>query len=99
MKVAIIASPYVAIPPKAYGGTELVILNLIKGLKELGHEPILLGTGDSTIKCKIIPIVDKAIFFPRSPKGLPAHQKKLRTIEKNTHKILKELVNDVDIIH
>jgi glycosyltransferase involved in cell wall biosynthesis len=99
MKVANIDIPYVAIPPKGYGGTELVILNLIKGLKEEGHEPILLGTGDSTVKCKVIPIVDKAIFFPRSPKGLPDHRKQLQETKKNTHRILKELVNEVDIVH
>ena len=66
MRVAIVAGPYVPIPPKHYGGAEYVIHYLIKGLKESGHEPILLGPGDSTADCEIIPIVDSALYFPQS---------------------------------
>ena len=43
MRVAIVAEPYVPVPPHQYGGIENVIANLIKGLQEQGHDPILLG--------------------------------------------------------
>jgi glycosyltransferase involved in cell wall biosynthesis len=99
MKVAIVSSPYVPVPPLKYGGTERVIHYLIKGLLELGHEPILLGTGDSKVPCRLIPIVDKAVAFPKEKADLPAFNRYLRTIDTETRHKLKELLNEVDVIH
>jgi glycosyltransferase involved in cell wall biosynthesis len=99
MRIAIIAGPYIPVPPQKYGGTERVIYYLIKGLKERGHEPILLGSGDSKPGCKLIPITDKSIFFPRTKAGLPAFEKKIKHIERYTKKKLKEILPDIDIIH
>jgi hypothetical protein len=67
MKVAIVANPFSKIPAAKYGGTETVIYHSIKGLIEAGHEPILIGTGDSEVDCRVIPIVQKAEFYPRNP--------------------------------
>lgn len=99
MRIAIVAGPYIPVPPRKYGGTERVIFYLIKGLKEKGHEPILLGPGDSKPGCELIPIVKKGIFFPRTKDGLAAFQKDVKSIHKNTAKILKEIFPSVDIIH
>jgi len=43
MKIGIIAPPYIPIPPAGYGGTELVIYNLIEGLSRLNQEVVLFG--------------------------------------------------------
>lgn len=99
MKVAIVADPYIPIPPPRYGGTEKVIHYLIKGLKEQGHEPILLGPGDSKTDATLIPVVDKAVFFPRNPKDVPAFRKEIQRIRRYTGKLLGELIPDIDIIH
>ncbi|MDB5161154.1 MAG: Group 1 glycosyl transferase [Candidatus Saccharibacteria bacterium] len=99
MKVALIASPYVAIPPKSYGGTELVILNLINGLKEQGHEPILLGPGDSTVDCRVVPITDKAVFFPKDPEDLKEFHARVNEIKITTKALLKDLLPEIDVIH
>jgi glycosyltransferase involved in cell wall biosynthesis len=99
MKIAIVAGPHIPVPPPKYGGTERVISNLIKGLKERGHEPILLGPGDSKPGCEVIPIVDKGIFFPRTNSQLPAFKKELRRAHQNTIKKLKEVLPEIDIIH
>jgi glycosyltransferase involved in cell wall biosynthesis len=48
MKVGIIAPPYIPIPPIGYGGTELVIYNLVEGLTRLGAEVILFANKNST---------------------------------------------------
>ncbi len=48
LNVGIIAPPWVAVPPPVYGGTELVIDNLARGLMEKGHHVTLFTTGDST---------------------------------------------------
>ena len=48
MRIAIIASPWVPVPPPAYGGTELVLDLLARGLHEAGEDVVLFTTGDST---------------------------------------------------
>lgn len=48
MRVGLIASPWVPVPPPQYGGTELVIDELARGLLEAGDEVELFATGDST---------------------------------------------------
>jgi glycosyltransferase involved in cell wall biosynthesis len=47
MKILQIAPPWIATPPSGYGGTELVIYNLCKGLVELGHDITLFATKNS----------------------------------------------------
>jgi glycosyltransferase involved in cell wall biosynthesis len=47
LKVAVVSSPFVSVPPRDYGGTELVIDELVKGLERDGHEVTLFATGDS----------------------------------------------------
>ncbi len=47
MRVALLSTCAVAVPPLAYGGTELVIAELARGLEALGHEVTVYATGDS----------------------------------------------------
>lgn len=48
MRVAVIAPPWVAVPPPAYGGTERVLDELCRGLAADGHDVLLVATGDSS---------------------------------------------------
>lgn len=48
MRIALISTPFVAVPPAGYGGTELMIAELSEGLVQRGHSVTLFGTGDST---------------------------------------------------
>jgi glycosyltransferase involved in cell wall biosynthesis len=48
VRIAVIAPPWVPVPPPAYGGTELVLDNLCRGLADQGHDVLLFATGDST---------------------------------------------------
>lgn len=48
MRIALIAPPWVPVPPLAYGGTEAVIDRLARGFQTEGHEVLLYTTGDST---------------------------------------------------
>jgi glycosyltransferase involved in cell wall biosynthesis len=101
VRIAIVAEPFVAIPPKQYGGIEQVIDHLIKGLKEAGHEPILLGPGDSKVDCELIPICKEALAFPASKdkKTLSHHAKQVKQARKTTKQRLTEILPDIDIIH
>lgn len=48
MRVALIAPPWLPVPPPAYGGTEAVLDTLARGLSAAGHDVMLVTTGDST---------------------------------------------------
>jgi glycosyltransferase involved in cell wall biosynthesis len=48
MRIAVIAPPWLPVPPEGYGGTELVLDTLCRGLADAGHDVLLHATGDST---------------------------------------------------
>ena len=48
MRIGLIAPPWTPIPPPLYGGIELVVDQLARGLVALGHDVTLFTTGDST---------------------------------------------------
>jgi len=50
----------VAVPPRAYGGTEMVVDGLARGFLDAGHEVLLYTTGDSTCP------VPRAFTLPRA---------------------------------
>ncbi len=47
MRIALISTTAIAVPPKAYGGTELITAELAKMLTRRGHEVTVYATGDS----------------------------------------------------
>ncbi len=47
MRIAMISTCAVSVPPRAYGGTELVTSELAKMLTRLGHDVTVYATGDS----------------------------------------------------
>ena len=48
MRIGLIAPPWLPVPPPGYGGTEVVIDNLARGLQALGHDVRLFTVGEST---------------------------------------------------
>jgi glycosyltransferase involved in cell wall biosynthesis len=57
----IIAPPWVAVPPTAYGGTETVLDTLARGLQASGHDVLLFTTGDSTCPVPRESVLPRAI--------------------------------------
>src|SRR5919106_3605510 len=53
MRIAEIAPPWLAVPPKGYGGIERVVALLADGLTERGHDVTLCATGDSITKAHL----------------------------------------------
>ena len=60
MKIAQIASPWIAIPPKNYGGTENVLYTLVEEQVAQGHKVTLFAPGDAKTSAELIS------FFPKS---------------------------------
>jgi glycosyltransferase involved in cell wall biosynthesis len=48
MHVGLVAPPWTPVPPPLYGGIELVVDELARGIQAAGHEVTLFTTGDST---------------------------------------------------
>jgi glycosyltransferase involved in cell wall biosynthesis len=49
MRVALVSSPFLAVPPRKYGGTELFIAQLAEGLKSSGVDVVVYANGESTV--------------------------------------------------
>lgn len=49
MRIALIAPPFIPVPPRIYGGTELFIAYLAEGLKKHEMEVVVYSNGQSTV--------------------------------------------------
>src|SRR5215471_20059386 len=88
MRIGLIAPPWVPVPPPAYGGTEVVLDNLARGLKELGHEVRLFTVGESQCPVPTDFLYPKAV----APIGM--------TIQESAHVLAAyEALADMDVIH
>jgi glycosyltransferase involved in cell wall biosynthesis len=54
----------VSTPPRAYGGTELFVAELARGLVDLGHRPTVFATGDSTCAGVRRWTIERAVWPP-----------------------------------
>jgi glycosyltransferase involved in cell wall biosynthesis len=64
MRIALVSTCALATPPDAYGGTELVVAELAKGLDHLGHDVTVFATGDSHPAGKLRHHFDKPVWPP-----------------------------------
>jgi glycosyltransferase involved in cell wall biosynthesis len=64
MRIAIIGPPFIEIPPRGYGGTELFIANLARELYARGHEVTVYANGDSDLPCPVKWVYEHADWPP-----------------------------------
>jgi len=87
--IAIVAPPWLPVPPPAYGGTENVLDALARGLKASGHEVTLCTTGDSTCPVERTSVFDHAV-------GVGSGS----SVDEIRHVIHSyEMIQDVDVVH
>lgn len=60
MRIALIAPPFIPIPPQRYGGTELFVEQLALGLKAAGLDVVVYTNGESTVP------VERKFLYPES---------------------------------
>ncbi len=53
MRVALIASPFISVPPARYGGTELFIAHLAEGLERRRIEAVVYCNGESMVNAEV----------------------------------------------
>lgn len=97
MRIAILAPVEEAVPPRTYGGTELVVYNLAEELVACGHEVAVYASGDSTTSAKLEPV------YPRCLRSCPECQEtairealKLTTIGRVVEMVA---AGDFDVVH
>jgi glycosyltransferase involved in cell wall biosynthesis len=93
MRVALVASPFIPIPPRLYGGTELFIAHLALGLTNLGHEVIVYATGDSEVP------VEVRWLYPRSEWPIVAEASAALKDTNHTAWAIRDASAFCDIIH
>lgn len=93
MRIALVAPPYIAIPPKKYGGTELFIAELAIGLKEKGIDITLYTNGESTAPVDIRYMFEKEQW--------PLRTEMEATLRAMTHSswAIKDAAGQFDLIH
>jgi len=96
MRIVHLAPPWIAIPPKHYGGTENVIYTLVEEQVAQGHAVTLLAPGDARTSAR------QVSFFTQSllESGVPwqSHPKAFYHMYKSIEYVQKHL-HDFDILH
>lgn len=64
MKVAMVSTPFISVPPSAYGGTELIVYELVEGLTARGHEVTLFAPFDSRTTGELRSLYEHACWPP-----------------------------------
>ena len=96
MKIALLAPFEESVPPKKYGGTELIVYYLAQILSKK-HSVFLFATGDSKTKAKLFPIFPQSIRNEKISQDLKFRDS-LKYI--GIAKVIKELQKvNPDIIH
>lgn len=93
MKIAITSTPWIAIPPAGYGGTERVVQNLVEGLVKKGHDVTLYATGDSKTSAKLEYFYKNALGNNLDKKLNPFY------VLDHIHHFYKSVRGKYDIIH
>ena len=93
MRIALVAPPFISVPPARYGGTELFIAQLAEGLKDLGFDVVVYANGESQVNTEVRWLYEKNQW----------------PIEDEVHGNLKDMnhcawavrdaFNDADVIH
>jgi glycosyltransferase involved in cell wall biosynthesis len=93
MKIALIAPPYIAIPPGKYGGTELFLTELALGLQKRGIDFTLYTIGESTLS-----VPKKSLYETQE---WPIQDEAAASLKGMNHAgwALKDAETEADIIH
>jgi glycosyltransferase involved in cell wall biosynthesis len=94
MKIAQIAPPWIAVPPKDYGGTETVLHCLVEEQVAQGHNVTLIASGDSQTSAHLVPLIKQGL----REDGVPwnDYQQELDYLEQALNYVQK---HDFDIVH
>lgn len=93
MRVGLIASPFISVPPPAYGGTELFIANLAEALARLDTEVIVYTNGDSQVEAPV------RWHYPHQEWPLPTESSGMTKEIEHTSWAIDNAEHCCDVIH
>lgn len=93
MRIALIAPPFICVPPQQYGGTELFIAELAEGLERLGHQVVVYTNGESTVK------VEKRWLYPKAEWPIKGEVHDSLKDVNHTAWAVSDARRDCDLIH
>ncbi len=93
LKIALIAPPFISVPPAEYGGTELFVAQLAEGLRKTGIDVIVYTNGESKVQ------TERRFLYEKSE--WPIKQFERASIKELNHTswAIKDAVNKCDLIH
>jgi glycosyltransferase involved in cell wall biosynthesis len=93
MRIALVASPFISVPPTRYGGTELFIAHLAEGLNRRGIETVVYCNGESTVN------VMKRACYPRAEWPLSTETSGMLKELDHLSWSIEEAAKTCDLIH
>ena len=93
MKIALIAAPFIPVPPPGYGGTELFVGHLAEGLQREGVDVAVYTNGESTVNVERRSIYQHSQWPIKQPEQ--AWIRELNHVAWSIH----DALGDCDIIH
>ncbi len=91
-RIAQIAPLWIPVPPRTYGGIELILHNLTEELVKRGYPVTLFASGDSETRARLIPAVAKGLWLQHGLKN--PHAAVLREL-----RCVFDRISEFDIIH
>jgi glycosyltransferase involved in cell wall biosynthesis len=92
MRIALIAPPFIPVPPTRYGGTELFVANLACGLTKLGHDVVVYANGESKVP------VEVRWIYPKSQWPITGEFSETLKEMRQTAWAVRDAVDSCDII-
>jgi glycosyltransferase involved in cell wall biosynthesis len=93
VKIAIIAAPFIAVPPAEYGGTELFAAQLAEGLSRADLNAVVYANGESTVKAERRWLYERSLWPIKQPE-----RAWIRELN-HTSWAIQDALRDCDVIH
>jgi glycosyltransferase involved in cell wall biosynthesis len=93
MKIALIAPPFITVPPKDYGGTELFVAQLAEGLQKTGIQVVVYTIGESTVE------VDRRWIYEKQEWPIKAVQHAFIKDMDHSAWAVRDAAESCDVIH
>lgn len=93
MRIALIAPPFLSVPPKKYGGTELFLAHLAEGLTKFGIDVVVYANGESKVQAEL------RWLYPKD--DWPIHNELQSTLKDIDHVswAVSDCLHEADIVH
>lgn len=93
MKIAIIAAPFIAVPPAEYGGTELFVAQLAEGLGRADVNPVVYTNGEATVQAERRWLYERSLWPIKQPE-----RAWIRELN-HTSWAIQDALRECDLIH